>query len=1290
MPMLLAASPESSPEAFWQRAPKSGPHSVALFGFDGNASADDAINTLEDVLTLEEDDTGLPSFGTSDAPQAEYKLEGGAALVETGRWNGGVHLSAKSSVRISPVRLDELFGDAVTIDLWIRPDETKGDAATLLSTKPSGGLQLTRDADGRLSLMHGDVKLLTHPRKAPANTWTHVAVRSSASRGERSLELLVDGLAASATGTEKLGAARTFAGHALVLGSVDSRTAGFVGHVDALRVSRRAMPFYALVHEPFIDRAASRTLVSGPPYFARPLEPTLSLSFDNTLEPNAFTGARWEGRDIDARFADGMRGPAVVASSLREGVLAFRGSKAVSPANGTLEVWIQPTNWDNHFVGDFLGTNVPSFRALSTGAPDEPRHQQGGLNLRQGRSGQQANAAYTRLQPGTWTHVVIVWQGHRTRGVYLNGEPQLLNQASLRFSDAVRQAGKGDGDDAIELRITPTGTLIDELSIYDRPLNPMEVRNLHARYYPDAESRLEALPLIAPTFAYQHYDDRLHVRVSCLPVKGVNPIQFEVRMFDAEGQPRFESDRLSLNADGTGSLTVPQRFEFSEHSFVITTQDGEGKELARLASKWTREKPVWWRNDIGITRDVPDPWTPIEASGRTIDVWGRTVTLAPSGLPAAIRAVEGELLDAPATVEATVAGKSAVLKGTGVTWTEQAGDVTRWTAATASDVLQADVVGSIEFDGMMQYAVTLRPKDGKQVTVDRLTVEFPMPRDNAFQLIANSGGRNFRAAYDVRMVPQGEGRVWDTMRSKPRIHRGVRVGNFMPIIWLGGDHRGICFFSENDKGWTPDNELASQEVYRRGDTIVYRMNVISKPVTIETERTFTFVVLPTPTKPLAKNWRTFNHGVSYDVVDDFSGMPMTEPAEGAGTSLSFALEPHSWEDAAVWHQRLREKFPEPAPVLKYIDASWPKLGPSMNEYRYSLWNGIGRMTWSREVEDYYVWIMHEYVKRGLIDGLYIDDVSMSATMATYATAYELPDGTIQPGFNTLGLRRFFKRMWVVLQQHDKQPHIVPHMTWCFELPAFSFIESGLNGEDRVIPPNSTPTFIDKWRRDEIRIMSNGTKFGFVTLWIPEIKNEGFSVRQLNRWIHTQARAMHALAVQHDLWYMFGWPTPGIVGRDMEAFGIADPKVRFIGHWDAADHIKLTGEHTQAAFWVRGNRVLTMVSNFTREEQDVSLTVDAAELLGLNGSARVTWHHVDSTFEPPATKTASKAEIRAAEKSLSDISLDDEDEGLGMTFELDDPDRKRREKYAIKPDGNTVRMLVRPHDYRLLELRVEPE
>jgi hypothetical protein len=431
------------------------------------------------------------------------------------------------------------------------------------------------------------------------------------------------------------------------------------------------------------------------------------------------------------------------------------------------------------------------------------------------------------------------------------------------------------------------------------------------------------------------------------------------------------------------------------------------------------------------------------------------------------------------------------------------------------------------------------------------------------------------------------------------------------------------------------------------------------------------------------------------MIDDFVGFPLKSDPEKP-ESLKFGVEPQSWESAAVQAARMREKFGKENPALFYMDYSWPKPGDLFKDWNHDLWAGTGRIAWPvPEVEDYMVWVVNEYIRRGLIDGLYVDDVSCGRTYSLAGTAYpfEGRDPPRRQGFNAMGFRRFCQRVWKLLDARDKDPHILAHMTYCFEIPALSFCMAAVNGEARMIGLGAKHDTMDAWRRDELRIMGNAPKWGFATFWKPTVEIQGAVPDAMAAWYYRQVRTLHANVMQADMWYLWHYPSARVILPSLYEFGMGDPELRFIPYWDNDGIPSVQApkpDDIEVGVFHKPGRALVMVSNFAREDQDVALTVDAGKLFP--GAQSVSWRDIDCSLEAPEDVVASAAEVRQAQQGImsGELSLDavgSDDTAVGSLEDMlegVDPKEKERERLRLRVDGGRASFVVRKRDYRLLE------
>ena len=1202
---------------------------------------------------------------------------------------------------------------AVTIDLWVRPEALGGDLLAF-PAKPKVTLRVT--PTGVVELRHGgDVVLAANRRLTADGAWYHVA-----------LVLRQNGSAAlSVNGTPAPGGEPTVGNRGVTGISGDFQIGGsrLVATVDAIRVRRGEQRFYEL-QEDVCDPLSARPLTRVPPFFSSTVAPTFGCSFDGTLNPQDFAGLKMDLAETEGMFVPGVRGEALDLSEPKVTDSTYVGMDVLPDAAGTIEFWFRPRDWDNATVGDFMGTNVPAVSLFRVTSAKLSAHYHGyrTLRVRQGRAAREVENDLIPVHPGKWTHAVVTWGPAGTR-VYLDGVPQLIPQVTwggpAHIFDREEHAnwlkrtdGKQDG--TYRLLFNSSHTLIDELRIYPWAMRPAEVRNAHNRFFADAAILLKPLPPVDATFDYFAHawdpQERLQVALRCLPVEDVTPHQADLVLRTASGEVLGRQDAVALDKTGQAAAIFKGALPFGDYEVEVTRQRADGERLPPVVLEYQRLKPAWYANELGKERSVPPPWTPIRVAGTTVDVWGRTVTLAATGLPAQIRAVGQDLLAAPISIHGRANGEDVALTGDAVSFTDVAADRVQWQAALRGGALGAKIDAWMEYDGLIYVTVDLHAVGDQPVALEKLQVDIPMSPAVASQLICNGAGQNFRASWDIRMIPDGEGSVWNTRTSKPEMQQGLRFGSFCSQIWLGGDRAGLSLSGENDKGWTPDSKTAAQEIIRRDGAVVLRLNVISLPVKVGESRPFHFILTPTPTKPEPAGWRGWNRMepgtplAAYDVIDDFIGFPLkSDPANPE--SLNFELEPKSWEAAATQAASIAAKFGDNNPVFFYMDYSWPRPGPGFADWNHDLWAGTGRIAWTMpELEDYMVWIINEYIKRGLIDGLYVDDVSVGRTYSLAGTAYSLegaqfpvPEGLPgrRQGFNFMGYRRFCQRIWKLLVAQGKDPHILSHMTYCFEVPALSFNTSIVNGEARMIGLGAKHDTMDNWSRDELRIMGRAPKWGFATFWKPTVEIKGKIPKAMDAWYHGQTRAMHANVMQADMWYLWHYPSARNILPSLYEFGMGDPGLRFIPYWeDTVTEVTAEAvDSIEVGLFVRPGRALVMISNFARQDQEVTLKLLAERLFPEAQS--VVWRDIDCSLEAPESGLASPAEMAELGDNLNrdDLMGDGEDElpdgeALEEMLAGVDPVAKERERLAMHADGDQVRLIVRQRDYRLLEVRPE--
>jgi len=428
--------------------------------------------------------------------------------------------------------------------------------------------------------------------------------------------------------------------------------------------------------------------------------------------------------------------------------------------------------------------------------------------------------------------------------------------------------------------------------------------------------------------------------------------------------------------------------------------------------------------------------------------------------------------------------------------------------------------------------------------------------------------------------------------------------------------------------------------------------------------------------------------VNFGSCDSFGGFDMkTDPSDPIQGD-SFRLEPRSWEHAAAMAPQCRDKWGR---SILYADAAYARPGPAFRDYNHDTHAGTGRHAWTPEFEDYAVWAINEFLKRGLIDGVYWDDVSVGTTYSLDSTAYEHAGSKNgrRVGFTALAQRRTNLRLWRLFEAAGREPCIWAHMTVCYEVPLFSFCRYLSNGEFVTgVEPYGKRDAMDFWKPEALRILGSSAKWGagvsFLTT-LPRALPPGPAGVQ---WAYPQYRAEDALYATSGIQTLSNGLTQKLVAEKLY-----DQPLRVYPWWTAGEVVQLFGPEqgrVLAAVYANPGRAVVFVANFDREvEHEVTVELDSAALFPGRKVTGIQWRDIDPGLQPPRVAVATKAEIAKETAAVKARGLDDtlpqlDAEELDDFLTGDTSEARANRRLELQVDGSKARVMIRPRDYRILE------
>jgi hypothetical protein len=655
-------------------------------------------------------------------------------------------------------------------------------------------------------------------------------------------------------------------------------------------------------------------------------------------------------------------------------------------------------------------------------------------------------------------------------------------------------------------------------------------------------------------------------------------------------------DRFQLPA------LAPGAYEWS-----MALKDGAGKTLATGTGQIEKQDEPkefpWFNFSGGDVEKVLWPYSrlAVHNGGARIDYWGGSLYLSGGCVPRQVAVTANRewrpalLEERPSVlsreVEATAvhSGKTAAVVFQGFPRTTAVADhrarLRGYGRIGETVEVQADA--EVTQDGLIWVTWTLRPSvdtaSGKdvrrpQATLDSLTIDIPFPEPVARLMLAMSGTGD-----EIGAVPAGEGVVWDctTLGFSP-----LTVGNLAPMIWLGNDQRGLCVLAENNRGWAHKG-LPDQQILRRGGEVVLRLNVIQEPVTLTGDRAFAFGFLPSPMRKMTPGWRLLNCSFSQSFADGFYTGRIASRDEYHNASYMPASYQKSRDLMIRSTRDMITRAFEFAPHTEQgsgyqtRSADWKArgyFGPEWDENTYT-----------REYQDHLLWYMQRWMDEGGLTGVYHDQFAPSTVAnTTSGTAWILPDGRTNPGYNLLLDRRFTAREYALMLENGIQPRIFCHTTNGGELYAYPWVTAILDGEDNMVIANADYDFADIYPPARMQAYGNPWPWGNTFYWMRLIQPGEEAWRKRQDRTYLGWTYLHDVfnnnAGEQQFWQRFlDW-------------GMNDGAVKYWPYWRTEKVLRASDPAVLVSLWTLPDRALLCLFNSGKNAMtDVTVRVPTVDL-----------------------------------------------------------------------------------------------
>lgn len=885
---------------------------------------------------------------------------------------------------------------------------------------------------------------------------------------------------------------------------------------------------------------------------------------------------------------------------LKDGALTFKNLKM--PVPGAVSIWLKPgepatKTYRRFFSSTFVSSGYIFCQEqngmLFIGAHNFPGQPQ--KNLLLSRS----------LPRNEWSHLVLNLQPGRFE-TYING----IKRGELDHGITIDSEKLGDfvlGNSALR------DFAVTDLALYERPLTEAEIRTL-------AQGEAK----ISGTLAWYQVLNAIVLDVTADLTADPDPERFFLKLSD-------QKDNLLQ----TFPLSFKEGFDSSEknrrlkriHQKIILDQplpDGdyllalyEKKSESPLLEKAFRAKNYpWLGNQLGLSRRLLPPFTPLQRRDQTISCLLRDYNLDNTGLPRQIRAMNEDILAGPIRLIAETSGKIEPWQPSPIQFTQEDDLTIAYRTTLRSNSVDITIKGEFEFDGLLRLDLTFT-QHGSTLP-ERIYLDIPVRQEMAKLFHACGEGLRMNPA---GFLPQGEGVIWKS-RSIPQTH----ISNFIPYIWVGADERGIAYGADWDQGWQHCQERDAVELHRHDNSDVsIRLNLINAPKKLSSDIPLTLVLMASPVKPMPEGWRGWSDAFTMQATritrclysnpywGSYSNWTSRYPAFQDFTYIKKLVEAKETgiiDQAYIknWVDRIMQADRAEVPIVRpdgrdYVERHtraafalskglFPKkeiaiLYPytcnitgaeQLPEFPVFKDEWQGNVHVYQSYADYAIYYLNEMLNCGF-GGVYDDNVFLSGKF-NWATGNGYIDdaGNIHPSLGLWRVRNYHKRQLTLMAERGMDPWITVHHTNTNNLTVLGFATNTMGMEWKY----GSHDFQERFTPDYIRAVCHGRQGGFYPTVLEGIT--GTKTPEEKTWA---TRTMLAALLPHEV-----RPTcqrgadAKLIGQTLDhlfAFGTHLPDCRFYPYWEKDNPVRLDEPGLLTASYRRGNTMLIFIGSYANHD-----------------------------------------------------------------------------------------------------------
>lgn len=676
---------------------------------------------------------------------------------------------------------------------------------------------------------------------------------------------------------------------------------------------------------------------------------------------------------------------------------------------------------------------------------------------------------------------------------------------------------------------------------------------------------------------------------------------------------------------------------------VYTFTLPDGRKICQIV----RKNFEFLNNNYGKEKVVIPPFTPINNKQNTLSMIFRTHKINAFGLWDSVTSKGTELLNSPMYFELVSRGGKTTWKHSGVKIAvhNQGHDAAYSSSAVNSTGIRLNVRGYAEYDGFFRNSYTL--ENPQKCAIDRLTLIIPLKDEHAplYHVVSNTIRTN-PAGY----LPKGQGELWNGTQLIRQLHFGQQVmhSQFVPLVWLGGIEKGVCYFMDNSFGCKLSNTRPQVRISRRGDTLVLEADIINETST-SLKHVFEFGLQATPIKPVQKEllpytrdgrgwknglpnlgdfyqirggipsqWATMPLGNDYSLYKKVIDIIKGKPDSNIRNDVDAYYKKHLAELEVGFNQEypgrvkqiiksaldtgsLSDKRRGVSRPIMYTD---PRLMHRYEEaakyFKSEWWNparisyiAAWRVTLVPSLQDYLVYQHRKLLQLGL-RGINLDDAFLMPDDNVETVARVDEFGVLHSDIGILQLRSYIKRLATMMHTEFKlyPRYVEAHMTNALVIPAFAFLDGQLGLEQHYGEKPRTECYGE----GEILATYTGRQIGAKPLSLPGLVRQTMPLAQWKKVFPKLTRSNIALTVPFGItsrtsirakYEHFDVNTYHKFYQDLAKFGITDKNCKFIPCFENRE-ITVPNKNIRIGYYQKSGEILACVANAGKKVLRISL------------------------------------------------------------------------------------------------------